>query len=108
MSWILYRQMGARVRHRPFELSGGEQQRVAIARALANRPQVVIADEPTGELDSNTALAISELLRQIVAQEGVTVVIATHNQNLVARNPHPVMELGSGELRVETPGRKKG
>jgi ABC-type lipoprotein export system ATPase subunit len=65
--------------HRPYELSGGQQQRVAIARALANRPELIIADEPTGELDSVTGRQILELFRQIVDSEGVTLIMATHD-----------------------------
>jgi len=65
--------------HRPYELSGWQQQRVAIARALANRPELIIADEPTGELDSVTGRQILELFRQIVDSEGVTLVMATHD-----------------------------
>ncbi len=65
--------------HRPYELSGGQQQRVAIARALANQPEMVIADEPTGELDSVTGRQILELFREIVDSEGVTLVMATHD-----------------------------
>jgi putative ABC transport system ATP-binding protein len=65
--------------HRPYELSGGQQQRVAIARALANRPELVIADEPTGELDSVTGRQILELFREIVDSEGVTLIMATHD-----------------------------
>ncbi|NPV09968.1 MAG: ABC transporter ATP-binding protein [Anaerolineae bacterium] len=65
--------------HRPYELSGGQQQRVAIARALANRPELLIADEPTGELDSVTGRQILELFREIVDSEGVTLVMATHD-----------------------------
>lgn len=68
-----------RMHHRPFELSGGEQQRVGIARALANRPSLILADEPTGELDSVTGLQILKLFYRIVATEGVTVVLATHD-----------------------------
>ncbi len=72
-----------RLHHRPFELSGGEQQRVAIARALANRPEVILADEPTGELDSVTGLHILRLFRYIVSEVGVTIIIATHDATIV-------------------------
>jgi putative ABC transport system ATP-binding protein len=75
--------LGDRARHRPYELSGGEQQRVAIARALANRPNVLLADEPTGQLDSHTGRAIMELLRAVVRSEGVTALIATHDPMLI-------------------------
>ena len=71
--------LGDRVRHRPHELSGGEQQRVAIARALANRPRLLLADEPTGQLDSETGHRIMMLIRSIVRTEGVTAVVATHD-----------------------------
>ena len=69
----------ARARHRPHELSGGEQQRVAIARALANRPKLLLADEPTGQLDSETGRRIMLLIRTVVRAEGVTAVVATHD-----------------------------
>ena len=69
----------ARARHRPHELSGGEQQRVAIARALANRPKLLLADEPTGQLDSETGQRIMLLIRTVVRAEGVTAVVATHD-----------------------------
>jgi putative ABC transport system ATP-binding protein len=71
--------LGERARHRPHELSGGEQQRVAIARALANRPRLLLADEPTGQLDSETGQRIMLLLRTVVRAEGVTAVVATHD-----------------------------
>ena len=73
--------LGPRARHRPYELSGGEQQRVSIARALVTKPEVVFADEPTGELDTTTARSIIDILRQI-ATEGTTVIVATHDLNL--------------------------
>ena len=71
-----------RVQHLPGELSGGEQQRVAIARALANRPKLILADEPTGNLDYHTTDAVFELLLQVVRQEGAAALIATHNPEL--------------------------
>ncbi len=71
-----------RARHRSFELSGGEQQRVAIARAIANRPDLLIADEPTGELDSVTGLEIMLLFRNIVDEEGISMLMATHDPAL--------------------------
>lgn len=82
--------------HRPYELSGGEQQRVAIARALANRPRIVIADEPTGELDSTTGAQIFELLRD-VTDNGVTVIAATHDQFVIEHVDH-VHQLEDGRL----------
>lgn len=70
------------VDHRPSEMSGGQQQRVAIARALVTRPPVLIADEPTGELDSNTGQTLLTLMRKIVKSEGVTLIMATHDQSV--------------------------
>ena len=75
--------LGRRANHRPFELSGGEQQRVSIARAMAMRPDVLLADEPTGELDSDNAGAIFGLFRQMVDRESMTVVATTHDQTLL-------------------------
>ena len=86
-----------RARHRPYELSGGEQQRVAIARALANRPSIVLADEPTGELDSLTAASIFSLLVEIVAREQVTVLTTTHD-DLVMASASRIIELSDGAM----------
>jgi putative ABC transport system ATP-binding protein len=71
--------LGEHARQRPGELSGGQQQRVAIARALAGRPQLLIADEPTGQLDSETGRQIMRLIRSVVRTEGVTALVATHD-----------------------------
>jgi putative ABC transport system ATP-binding protein len=71
--------LSGHARQRPDELSGGQQQRVAVARALANRPQVLLADEPTAQLDSETGVRIMELLGEVVASEGVTALVATHD-----------------------------
>jgi lipoprotein-releasing system ATP-binding protein len=77
--------LGPRVRHRPGELSGGEQQRVAIARALAGEPAVLLADEPTGNLDSHTGEAVFELLRVLNRERRLTCVLITHNESLAAQ-----------------------
>ncbi|MFI9582754.1 ABC transporter ATP-binding protein [Streptomyces sp. NPDC052236] len=82
---------------RPGELSGGQQQRVAIARALANRPVLLIADEPTGQLDAETGLAVMELLRAVVRGEGVTALVATHDAQLLGLADR-VLELSDGEI----------
>jgi ABC-type lipoprotein export system ATPase subunit len=87
-----------RMHHRPFELSGGEQQRVAIARALANRPSLILADEPTGELDSVTGLQIMSLFLQIVTtQPGVAVIIATHDPT-ITQIAHVTYEISDGVI----------
>ena len=97
----------ARARHRPHELSGGEQQRVAIARALANRPKLLLADEPTGQLDSETGRRIMLLIRTVVRAEGVTAVVATHDP-VMLEVADRVIELFDGQLagsaEVEGPG----
>jgi ABC-type lipoprotein export system ATPase subunit len=83
--------------HRPDELSGGQQQRVAIARALANHPRLILADEPTGELDTETAREILALFRAIVREEGVTLLISSHDP-LVRKYVERVFELQDGAL----------
>ncbi|MCX4844660.1 ABC transporter ATP-binding protein [Streptomyces sp. NBC_00893] len=82
---------------RPGELSGGQQQRVAIARALANRPALLIADEPTGQLDAETGLAVMELLRAVVRSERVTALVATHDPQLLGLADR-VLELSDGHI----------
>lgn len=72
-----------RVQHRPHELSGGEQQRVAIARAIAHRPKILFADEPTGELDTHMGLQVVHLFKELARQEGYTVVMTTHDPNMM-------------------------
>lgn len=89
--------LGERGGHRPYELSGGEQQRVAIARALANRPRLLLADEPTGQLDSHTGRAIMSLIRAIVRTEGLTAVVATHDPLLIDLADR-VIELRDGRV----------
>jgi putative ABC transport system ATP-binding protein len=89
--------LAERANHRPHELSGGEQQRVAIARALANRPRLLLADEPTGQLDSETGQRIMLLIRTVVRAEGVTAVVATHDP-VMLEVADRVIELFDGEL----------
>jgi putative ABC transport system ATP-binding protein len=82
---------------RPYELSGGQQQRVAIARALANSPRLLIADEPTGQLDSHTARSIMQLIQAVVVSQGVTAIVATHDPTILGL-AHRVLELRDGRL----------
>jgi ABC-type lipoprotein export system ATPase subunit len=86
-----------RIEHKPYELSGGEQQRVAIARALINEPDILLADEPTGNLDSHTGQDIIELLCSLRTEKQTTLVMATHDAQLAARAPR-VIELVDGQL----------
>ena len=92
-----------RSNHRPYELSGGEQQRVAIARAIVTRPPLILADEPTGELDSTNAQSIFGLFREMVETHGITVVAATHDSTLLAMADQ-VNEMRDGSI-VGTPRR---
>lgn len=87
-----------RVGHRPAELSGGEQQRVAIARALVNRPKILLADEPTGNLDSATGETILGLLRELQAQLAMTIVMVTHERPLAERFADRLATMGDGKL----------
>jgi len=98
-SRVLLELVGLRDRsaHRPSELSGGEQQRVAIARALANRPRLLLADEPTGQLDSVTGKGIIDLLAALVHSEGIAAIVATHDPAPLAIADH-VIELSDGKV----------
>lgn len=90
--------LGAWAHHRPWEMSGGQQQRVAIARALSTHPTLILADEPTGELDSTNGRQILALFRYIVEKEGVTVILATHDP-MIEEYAHVVYELSDGCIR---------
>jgi predicted ABC-type transport system involved in lysophospholipase L1 biosynthesis ATPase subunit len=87
-----------RQQHRPAELSGGEQQRVAIARALVNRPAFVLADEPSGNLDSATAADIVGLLTDHVRDHGATLILVTHDEELAGRCTERIVRLQDGML----------
>ena len=89
--------LGERLEHRPAELSGGEQQRVAIARALMNRPGLLLADEPTGNLDSKTSEAILDLLWKMRAESGTTMVMVTHDEHIAKRGER-VLEIADGRI----------
>ena len=99
--------LGHRLKHRPAELSGGEQQRVTVARALAGQPRVVWADEPTGALDSETADTVMDLLRQL-NQEGLTLIVVTHDEGVgnTARSPHPHARRPHRERRAGNDSRR--
>ena len=94
---LAYLGLGDRIKHRPAELSGGEQQRVAIARAVANAPRALLADEPTGNLDPNTADHVFQALMQLVKATRVAMLIATHNMDLAGRMDRRV-SLVNGEV----------
>ena len=89
--------LGSRLHHRPGELSGGEQQRIAIARALANNPEIVIADEPTGNLDSSTGKVIMKILENLHTKEEKTIVVVTHDPN-IASYSKKIVNLKDGQI----------
>jgi len=98
--------LGERYTHKPTELSGGERQRVAIARALANNPQVILADEPTGNLDSKTGKEVMEMLDRI-HREGSTVVLITHDLNLIKHAERTIFLKDGMIQKIETNNKKK-
>lgn len=93
--------LSARLEHRPSEMSGGEQQRAALARALVNRPTLLLADEPTGNLDSKTGTEIMDLIRELNQNLGMTVVMVTHERDLAQRYANRLIFLGDGKLLSE-------
>ncbi len=86
-----------RLHHKPSELSGGEQQRVAIARALVMNPAILLADEPTGNLDTHTSLDVFDLLRQVNHDQGITLIMATHNETLAGRSDR-IIQMEDGRI----------
>lgn len=97
-----------RAMHRPSELSGGEQQRAAIARALVNRPKVLLADEPTGNLDSKTGTEIMDLITELNRSLEMTVIMVTHERALADRYAHRMVFLGDGKVVGEMSNQRKG
>jgi ABC-type lipoprotein export system ATPase subunit len=89
--------LGHRLRHYPSQLSGGEQQRVAIARALVNDPDILFCDEPTGMLDSKNAQALYELLREVNAERGQTILVVTHEREFAQRTDR-IIQLQDGQV----------
>ncbi len=90
--------LGQRILHRPVELSGGEHQRVAIARALVNRPAILLADEPTGNLDSATAGEIMRLLLDHVQRDGTTLLLVTHDEELARQSAERIIHMRDGQI----------
>jgi ABC-type lipoprotein export system ATPase subunit len=94
--------LGDRLDHHPGQLSGGQQQRVAIARALVNNPSILMADEPTGNLDTRTSKEVLQLFRDLNEQSAITIILVTHDQD-VARNTRRIIVLRDGEVVEDTP-----
>jgi putative ABC transport system ATP-binding protein len=100
--------LGDRIKHRPSELSGGEQQRAALARALVNQPKILLADEPTGNLDSKTGREIMNLITELNKSLAMTVIMVTHERALADRYADRMIFLGDGKVQGETRNNKKG
>jgi len=98
--------LGQRLAHRPVELSGGEQQRVALARALVNAPSILLADEPTGNLDSRTGSEVMDLIRSLNRSSAMTVVLVTHEQAIAEHYAERLMWLGDGKVIADQPNGK--
>ena len=98
--------LSARLQHRPIELSGGEQQRVALARALVNKPSILLADEPTGNLDSRTGTEIMNLIQELNSSSGTTVVLVTHEQPLAEKYAKRLVSLADGKVVSDQRNRK--
>ncbi|MDX1962293.1 MAG: ABC transporter ATP-binding protein [Pirellulales bacterium] len=94
--------LGNRLDHHPGQLSGGQQQRVAIARALVNRPSILMADEPTGNLDTRTSREVMDLFRELNERDGITIILVTHDQ-VVAKNAKRAVVLRDGHIVADTP-----
>ena len=95
LSWL---GLGQRIDHKPGELSGGEAQRVAMARALANEPDILLADEPTGNLDSKTSAEIIDLIQRLNREQGLTVLMVTHDETSAAAVSHRILQLLDGKI----------
>jgi len=93
--------LDARADHHPSQLSGGQQQRVAIARALANEPPILLADEPTGNLDSRTSREVMDLFRQLNREDGITIIVVTHDAD-IARHAQRIIVLRDGSVLCDT------